>query len=282
MSSLKRSVRAQIHKHKLLDSLYKFYKFNPLRVVRWSPHQNIFHCCTQKTASQWLRGVFQDPVFFTHTGLKMLPYVSLGLRYAEFQRPFPRRRIVTHLYISHSTYQQIPKPDRFKTFFMMRDPRDLVVSWYFSAKFSHKPMGPIPELREALSGLEKGEGLRFMIDRLADWESFDAQRSWMRQSEDRDRIRVFRFEDLAADERSFLVNLFEYLDVEIPADQFESFYHRHRFETITQGRDKGTVDVQSNFRKGVPGDWKNHFDEQTLDHFKKITGNLIDELGYAE
>jgi hypothetical protein len=30
------------------------------RVVRRSPHQNIYYCCTQRTGSQWFKRVFRD------------------------------------------------------------------------------------------------------------------------------------------------------------------------------------------------------------------------------
>ena len=40
-----------------------------------SPFDNVYHCCTQKTASQWFRGIFADPAFADHTGLEEVPFV---------------------------------------------------------------------------------------------------------------------------------------------------------------------------------------------------------------
>jgi hypothetical protein len=115
--------------------LWRVYR--KLHVKQRSPFDNIYHCCTQKTASQWFRGIFADPVFADYTGLESVPFIDLGLRGTSIKTAFPVGSVVTHLYIDYPTYQAIPKPERFRVFFVMRDPRDAVVSWYFSARYSH-------------------------------------------------------------------------------------------------------------------------------------------------
>jgi hypothetical protein len=47
------------------------------------------------------------------------------------------------------------------------------------------------------------------------------------------------------------------------------------------GRDAGTEDKGSFFRKGVVGDWRNHFDRRDLELFMKNAGALMRELGYG-
>lgn len=104
------------------------------RVAQRSPHRNLYHCCTQKTASQWFRRLFTSAMFFDYTGLQMVPYTGqedafgLGLRYATITEPFPRHTAVAHLYVDRATYDAIPKAPSYKTFFVLRDPRDIVVS----------------------------------------------------------------------------------------------------------------------------------------------------------
>ena len=61
--------------------LKRFLERYKIQVIREkSEYDNIFYCCVQKTASQWLRGVLSDPVVFKYTGLKVHPYRLLGLR----------------------------------------------------------------------------------------------------------------------------------------------------------------------------------------------------------
>ncbi|MEO1006544.1 MAG: sulfotransferase domain-containing protein, partial [Cyanobacteria bacterium J06638_38] len=40
--------------------------------------------------------------------------------------------------------------------------------------------------------------------------------------------------------------------------------------------------IKSHYRKGISGDWKNYFDNSTLNHFQQVTGNLVETLGYLE
>ena len=114
-------------------------------VARRSDVRNIYHCCVHKTGSQWIRKVFADPEIYRVTGLRTYAYgprLDDGDRnrsYPEvsFDRPFPVRRIVSPLYIPYESFVELPKPEPWRAFFVLRDPRDIVVSWYFSSKSSH-------------------------------------------------------------------------------------------------------------------------------------------------
>jgi len=265
-----------------LQELGRRMRRKSVRVVQRSRYDNIYHCCTQKTATQWIRAIFTDPIAYRYTGLDVLPYPHLGLRFAHFDSPFPRRTFAATLPIDYPTYLSIPKPERYKTFFILRDPRDIVVSWYFSAKYSHLPFGPIPGLRGDLENLDLREGLRYMIDKLEDWGSFWAQRSWMEVTEDRENIKIYRYEDLASDNRSFLQQLFDYLDIAMPEKDFTVLYERHTFVKHSRGRKQGEEDLYSHYRKGMAGDWKNHFDRSTMAYFRQVTEDLLEVLGYQE
>jgi hypothetical protein len=176
-------------------------------VVRRSPHQNIYYCCTQRTGSQWLKRVFRDPLVYKYSGLRVHEYTEIGLNQARFAGPLPEGTIGTHLYVSYPTYLAIPKPMRYKTFFVFRDPRDIAVSWYFALKYSHGPTAKVLELRQQLQGLDQEDGLKLSIDSLAQLGLFDAQRSWLLGARDQPDVKLVRYEDMAADNRSFICEL---------------------------------------------------------------------------
>ena len=253
-----------------------------LGIVQRSPYENIYHCCTQKTASQWFKAIFTSGPFYRYTGLLMPPYRALGLRTASFDQPFPKRTIAAHLYISYPTYLSIPKPSNYKTFFVMRDPRDTVVSWYFSTKFSHAPIEPIPTLRKELEKLDLKEGLKFSIDRLEEFGLFEAQRSWVEQAAHDSTVKVFLYEDLASDHHAFLRSLFDYLSIDMPEPEFNAVCESHRYERFSKGRNQGSENLNDHYRKGVAGDWQNHFDEATLNYFQHVTKDLVEVLGYQD
>ena len=261
---------------------HKFYKYNRFKVVQKSPFDNIYYCCTQKTASQWFREILRDPEVYKYTGLRPVPYVQKGLNEANFDRPFPKHTIAIHLYVDYPTYLTISKPTRYRTFFILRDPRDIVVSWYFSTKFSHPNMLYISKLRDDMETMSFEEGMKYCIDTLEEFGLFYAQRSWMQREEDHNKIKIFRYEDFAADNYAFLIELLKYLCIDVPQDDLRKLYGDNTFSRITGGRELGDEDERSHYRKGVSGDWKKHFNPPIMDYFRQITGDLLEVLDYPE
>ena len=249
------------------------------------PYENVYYCCTQRTGSQTLRAVFQHETFWRWSGLRVEPYFEVGLRSARaderLRRAFARQTLACHLYVDYPTYRSIPKPSRYKTFFVMRDPRDAVVSFYYAALVSHTPVYPILRMRADLQPLDKRAGLRYVIDSLAELGFFEAQRSWASAEAGADEnVRVFRYEDRAADESRFLGELLDYLEVPMPDEELEHLASRFSFETVSGGRAKGTEDISHHLRKATPGDWRAQFDDETLAYFEDTTQDLVQVLGY--
>jgi Tfp pilus assembly protein PilF len=257
-------------------------EFKDVGVEAYSPWRNIYHCCTQKTASQWLRGIFSDPDFYRYTGLLMQPYVQLGLNTANLQTEWPAGTAVTHLYVNHDTFSSMPKSGDYKAFFMLRDPRDCVVSWYYSARYSHNSVQPITMLRENLEARSETEGYVFMIDWLNEVGFFAAQSSWYKASEDQANVRLFRYEELNQTPLDFIDQLFNFLEIPMPESIREELCERRSWSKITGGRQKGEQDIRSHYRRAKIGDWKDAFSITTHSHFNQVTGNLVSELGYED
>ena len=242
------------------------YRLQLLKRDNTTGYDNFYHCCTQKTASQWLRHVFSDPLFVRHSGMLPVPYRKLGLRSALLEKPFPRNTVVTHLYIDYPTFEALPKPGPYKAFFILRDPRDITCSFYYSIKNSHTAIVPIPALRKKLVTTSKQEGIRLVIDTIEQWGLFDAQRSWLNiSSETRNarHIKILYYEDLAEENHAFLQSLFHYMEIDIPETTIAKLYKRQRFEVHSGGRPHGMENQQSHYRKGVAGDWRNNFSSAT-------------------
>lgn len=256
----------------------QLYKRLGLGVDHRSAYDNIFHCCVQKTASQWFKAVFCDEIFYQNTGLSAESYSKVGLRQDTYDA-VPVRKVATPLYISYADYLELPKPKTYKTFFVTRDPRDIVVSFYFSTKYSHPLMAYIPKMRKELESMTVPEGLKYATDALEAMGVFEAQRSWA--GIDDANCKIFRYEDLAQDNRTFLKDLLRYLEVDIPPAQFDVLYDRQAFTSRTKGRTQGQEDINSHYRKGSAGDWKSYFDEDVMAHFQQVTGDLVDLLAYA-
>lgn len=275
-------IKRKLAKRGELKKIYRLYKH--LTVTQLSPYDNIYYCCTQKTASQWFKAVFSDSLVYKYTGLEVIPFNQLPNRLQDacFDEPLPRRTINAHLYIDYPTYLAIPKPAKYKTFFILRDPRDIVVSWYFSLRYSHSPNVLINDIKKQLDKLCFSEGLKYSIDKLEEVGLFEVQRSWTSIPRNLENIKVFYYEDFVKNNFSFLKDIFSYLDISMSEKEFTSLCNKYSFEKISGGRKSGLEDINSHYRKGVSGDWKNYFEVSTIAHFKDVTKDLLEVLGYAE
>jgi hypothetical protein len=201
-----------------------------------------------------------------------------------------------------------------RAFHVIRDPRDIIVSGFFSHRNSH-PTDGLPELaahRERLRAASKDEGLVLEMDfarsdllDLADWDY------------GRPDVLEVRLEDLAARPYEGFIRIFEHLALlggEEPTaggDLVRVWLRRtlnrlsdrrmlsalrrpmpatgeillgavygHRFEAKTRGRRAGAEDTRSHYRKGLAGDWVNHFTPAHLDAFNERFDGLLQQLGY--
>lgn len=253
-----------------------------------SPSDNVFHCCLHKSGSQWIRRIMKDARVYQYSGLADHHYQSSmpgghdprPVNQRAFDEPFPTRTIITPLYIDYVGYTKIPKPDSSRAFFITRDPRDIIVSWYFSSKFSHRLMGDLDEVRGSLGDLDMTRGLQYSIRHLDDFGLFDAQRSWLGCADD-PTARVFRYEDLSGpDTIEHFADLFDHCRIEIPRPVLSELLETYSFEKLS-GRAKGTEDQHTHFRKGIAGDWRNHFEPEVQAVFDEVTGDLVEALGYS-
>jgi hypothetical protein len=258
------------------------------RVSHVSINENVFHCCVHKTGSQWIRRMLADPLVYKYSGLRTYHYQSQlpggvdsrSISDRSFSVPFPTQTIVTPLYINYANFAAIDRPDRSAGFFVMRDPRDIVISWYFSSRYSHRIMGDLAGIRSQLDSLPESEGFSYSIRHLNDFGLFSAIRSWMVAQQQDPSIKVFRFEDLVGDkpEEAF-ADMFSHCDIDIPASKVRQLLSHYSFRR-SSGRDLGEEDQRAQYRKGVPGDWRNYFDDNLAAEFAAVTNDLAVELGY--
>ena len=244
-------------------------------VVSRCEYENVYHCAMRKTASQWIQAMFSDPIVYRYSGL--LPYVP---RYYKWSHPqaFPPNRVTLSLFVSHKRFETIPKPDRYRAFFVLRDPRDIVVSSYFSTRNSHAPMGDIPELRKVLQEKPFKEGLLYLISHLSEKGTFRALRSWA-IAPSVEAVRLVRYEDLTGERQTDEVDqLMRHCGISIPSSELAVLLSRYSFSRMRGDRE--SVGSTAHSRKGKAGDWRNHFDDDIYEAFVAASGDLVELLGY--
>ncbi len=162
--------------------------------------------------------------------------------------------------------------------FIYRDPRDLLVSHVFYAKDIHQNHGMHDYYNHELKTMEErlnvaiegcdlpGLGLPTVYQR---YENFFG---WF----DRDDVLCLRFEDLILNLRPTLLRLLDYLEgfnVQLAVDREQAVEVLSR---TNRPKKSGT------FRKGQPGNWKEHFTEENKRRFRAAAGDLLTRLGYED
>jgi hypothetical protein len=248
---------------------------------------NIFHCCPQKTASQWLKTIFEDPVIYKYSGL--FPYnfadyaKAVDLPDAQqyhFPEPFPEKTLATPLYLTYQQFQAIPKTGAYRAFFVIRDPRDLVVSQYFSKLYSHKRSAEIDQVRQELSQYSQKDGLARTIDLLAENGYWDRIRSWGDAGEAA--LTIVKYEHLTSGDTAFdtFKALLAFCQLPVPDQALQEVLNRKSFEKLSDGRNPGEEDTASHYRKGVAGDWLNYFDTELKSKFEAVAGDIVTTFNY--
>jgi hypothetical protein len=91
-----------------------------------------------------------------------------------------------------------------------------------------------------------------------------------------------RYEDLLVSPNEEVQRLLGFLGVDTEERLVEHCVGSASFEKLSRGRERGQEDPSSFYRKGVAGDWRNHFTEEDRRIFKEEAGELLIRLGYEE
>jgi hypothetical protein len=164
------------------------------------------------------------------------------------------------------------------TIFVYRDPRDMVVSHVFYATQMHAGHGMHRYYTEALKTMEERtnaaiQGVEEPGSELAPVRGkYERYLGWLEQPE----VLCLRFEDLILKREQALGRVLDYLTT-------RGFTTRtDRQQAIAALAQAIAPKRSGTFRKGQPGNWREHFTEANKEYFKEITGDLLLLLGYEE
>jgi lipopolysaccharide transport system ATP-binding protein len=163
-------------------------------------------------------------------------------------------------------------------FHLFRDPRDALISGYWSWRNSHQNnKDTLLEMRETLQAASLEDGLILMLDHLIMSVQMEG---WKVNSYDN--ILEVRYEDLVANPTKKFREITSFLKIDVTDEEISDTMDLTSFERMSKGRKPGEEDTKSHFRKGVPGDWKNVFTDKVKDAFKERYGDHLIDLGYED
>ena len=249
--------------YRLRDALLRF-----LPVQHHSRWRTVVHATVWKAGSQWIRLVLSDPLVYRHSGLRVDPF---GRSHLEAPRV-----IKSPLYVDRPTATAEASP-RGVAFFVARDPRDILVSFYYSNLYSHDLNPIVSQRRQRLQALDKEEGLLSTLT--YDYQDIaNILHSW---SDLYDSPAVYFFERLIAPDYEHWEALFDRIDVRLNREQIMQLLERYSFKILSGGRAPGQEDPTHKYRSGKAGSWRDHFTTAVSQEFVARYGSLL--IGpYAE
>ena len=219
------------------------------------------------------------------------PFVNPGfppVNRDEANQPLPPERMIIDLqamqpgeirygYIhAREPYLNLLTAEGRATFFLYRDPRDMLVSHVFYATnmveehgmheyYNRKLISTEERINAAITGVtEPGYELASVTQR------YESYMGWLGRPE----VCCLRFEDLVLKREETLLLMLENL---IQHGAVFSVGLEKAVEILAAGiapRKSGT------FRKGQPGNWREHFTENNIQRFKEVAPGLLVQLGY--
>jgi lipopolysaccharide transport system ATP-binding protein len=265
----------------------------------------IFHLTHPKSGSQWIKKILHD-IAPKRTRLD----ADAGLSYF-FNEPIRPGKIYPTIYTSKATFEivlhlkqnwndeyfvkghapllkhwasyflnwfqfsALQRP--YKKFFVIRDLRDTLVSFYFSMKKTHLIMSKEHSMyRSKLTHSDQEAGLIYLMesDEFSDYSRI--QLSWMNDPE----TLVIKFEDLIENFDLF-EKVIEHCEIDVSKENVQRAFQNNSFENLA-GRARGVEDQDSHFRKGIAGDWKGYFSDPVKKVFIKNFGKTLIQTGYEK
>lgn len=168
--------------------------------------------------------------------------------------------------------------------YLVRDGRDVMVSYYFF-KNTYFSTNNLPFFKKLLFQIGKlfnispqgkskyPEFSAFLREYTDEWVAHIS--TWLKRKP----TAIIRYEDLKTTPEATLNQLFTQLNLKVSPDIIEQALFIFDFQQLSQRRE-GEEDRKSFFRKGIVGDWQNHFSPEDLEFFQQQTSDVMNQLNY--
>lgn len=251
-------------------------------------HPSIIHFSFDKAASQYTKSLLKQCA--SQHGM-----VTVNIQDYAFNSDFPylhelsaeQMESYKHIFIPrgylYSVFggmvEGIAEMERYILLLVLRDPRDLLVSRYFSISVSHiPPYGPSEKYDMFISQRQTAQSMT--IDEYVVAESdrvYEGFSRYKMQLVDKyPNLYITRYEQMVNNFPSWLDELLERSQLTITPE-----FRQGLLEQNQRMRPKDE-DVRRHLRKGKAGDYKEKLKQETIYSLNKKLGSILDEFGYAK
>ena len=237
---------------------------------------NLYLPTVQKSGSQWVSAIFNDPRIKGYTGLARM--TQRNYEYGEHVKKFPKGVFIPGLYVSYQTYKYfIKKPQNHKTIYIYRDPRDIIVSDYYSTLKTHGLNPVVADLRTKLSSMPKTDGLLYLI---AFNDKFSVMRSWVDLGKEDPNILFLKFEEIIASPVKYFLMMLRHCGISINEATLQNILLDYTKDRMREADLSSRSDKSESHYRFTQSSHFNEFEPIHYKSFYEVTGNLLDLLGY--
>jgi len=167
----------------------------------------------------------------------------------------------------------IPKFDDFKILLMLRDPRDVLTSYYFHHAYE---LYDNPA-KEGFVEERSRETLSKTIDEWVIEKSTvfgDRYRTYLFTFADKPNVFVSKYEDMIQDFNTWLDSLQKFMHINVSAKTLDTILEKTDFRTDKE-------DVKAHKRQVVPGDHMRKLKKETISHLNSEFKEILETLNYS-
>ena len=165
-----------------------------------------------------------------------------------------------------------------KKIFLIRDPRDAIVSEYFSVAYSHS----LPKVSESSEDGARQDILRRRneskfqeIDEYVLKNSVSMNRTVMDYANFLDlndpKLKVYRYEDVITQKRLWIKDMAQFLDLDLPESLLEILLQRH---DVIPNQETSNQFI----RKALPGDHKDKLKPETIKKINLVFNDILNKF----
>lgn len=247
------------------------------------PHPILFVAGLPKSGTTWLEKMLSSYPGFQEVLMPDATWYELSSGGShDYELPddffdrFQDMLVVSKMHVHGSLHNAtLLRENRIRYVILYRDLRDVAVSYYFYVRQTpwhpENPTYRQLDVRQALWHFAATLLLPF-----ANWV-----RSWQ-ANRDPQLSLMFRYEEMLADTVATMTKVAEHFKLDSSRETVQEIVEKHSFKHLSGGRNRGEDNTNSFFRKGVAGDWQNHFGPEVRGVYKELIGDFLIEFGYEQ
>ncbi|KAJ7341865.1 hypothetical protein JRQ81_007491 [Phrynocephalus forsythii] len=244
---------------------------------------DVFLVTYPKSGTVWTQNILNLIYYEGHRNgteqvylMDRMPWVEYNFRNVDFAKRESPRLIASHL-----PYHLVPKglrSGRGKVIYVLRNPKDVLVSYYHFSKYSRK--------LEELDFEDLME--RFLAGKVIAGLWLDHVEGWSTHRDDFN-ILFLTYEEMKKDLRSAVLKICRFVGKKLTEEEIDEVVDRATFDKMSKDRRANYENLSSDLvdhtkgrflRKGIVGDWKNTMTVAQSERFDHVFKKRMQKLPF--